>query len=216
MADRPTVLAELRRRKRAGEPLGYDAISAEPWGQALRNRCRALFGTWAAALHAAGIEPAKEQTPWRHADKAAILAEIHRRKRANESLRYGKLYRVKWGAPLVRRAEALFGSWALALLAAGIDPPLGTMSHWPMADKADVLAEIRRRNRAGESLRQTEVVREQWGNAFLWRCITLFGSWAGALVAAGFPAPRPGPAPGAASPRRNLPRRSPSARRSKR
>lgn len=190
MAGKSTVLAELRRRKRAGEPLGYDAISAEPWGQSLKNRCRILFGTWAAALHAAGIEPVRETSPWGRAGKAAILAEIRRRDRAHETLRYGQIYRAKWGAPLVRRGERLFGSWSLALLAAGVNPPLGTRSHWPMADRAEVIAEIRRRDRAGESLRQLEMVKQQWGNAFLWRSTTLFGSWAGALRAAGIKPPR--------------------------
>ncbi len=184
-ADKAALLAELRRRKRAGETLRYGKIAKEPWGPALRERCENLFGAWAAALWAAGIEPGKQHTPWARADKAAILAEIQRRKRAHESLRYGELEVAKWGPPLLRRSETLFGSWSLALLAAGVDLPPGTMSPWPKADKADIVAEIRRRKRAGESLIYRSIAMDQWGQPFLRRSTTLFGSWDAALRAAG-------------------------------
>lgn len=184
-ADKATVLGELRRRMRAGEPLGYDAIAREPWGQALRKRCRVLFGTWAAALWAAGIEPGKEVSRWPRADEAVILSEIRRRHRARESLRYKAIEREKWGGPLLKRAETLFGSWSIAVLSAGLDLPRGMWSPWPKADQTEVLAEIRRRKRAGESLRWKVITKEQWGDPFLKRAKALFGSWQEALRAAG-------------------------------
>lgn len=183
-ADKATVLAELHRRKRAGETLGYTAVGKETWGVPLRERCESLFGSWAAALHTAGIEPARQHTPWARADKAMIRAEIHRRKRAGQSLRYSDIENEKWGPPLLTRCKTLFGSWRFALHAAGVPSPKGSTSPYVRADKGVVLAEIRRRQRARESLRYGKIQNEQWGQALLRRATKLFGSWEAALTAA--------------------------------
>lgn len=188
-ADKAAVLAEIRRRKRTGESLRSSKVAKEKWGRALRNRTEKLFGFWNAALRAAGIEPAKENSPWPKANKAAVLAEIRRRKRAGESLQTTKIESGKWGNPLINRTKALFGSWAAALIAAGVDLPPGLMSPWPRANKAAILAEIRRRKRAGKSLRYSKVGAEKWGSPLLARAETLFGSWNAALVAGGVELP---------------------------
>jgi hypothetical protein len=198
-ADKPAILAELRRRKRAGESLRSSKVAKEKWGRALRNRSENLFGSWNATLRAAGIEPAKENSPWPRADKAAVLAEIRRRKRTRESLQTRKVERSKWGNPLINRAKALFGSWAAALLAAGLDLSPRLMSPWARADKAAILAELRRRQRAGESLRYSKIVSERWGSPVLQRAENLFGSWKAALLAAGISVAGRGPIRAAAS-----------------
>jgi hypothetical protein len=118
------------------------------------------------------------------ADEAAILAELRRRQRTSESLRYKVVKREKWGVALLKHTVALFGSWTEALLAADVDLPPKALSPWPSANKADIVNEIRRRKRAGESLLYCEIRREMWGTALVRRVGTLFGSWNAALLAA--------------------------------
>ncbi len=183
-ADEEAICAEIRRRKSAGETLLVDEIGKEKFGQSLMKRGRNLFGSWPAAIMAAGLEPPRRKTPWPRANKVAILAEIRRRQTTGESVRYGRIHREKGGAPLVRRAAHLFGSWTEALVAAEIDLPKGSRSPWPTANKAAVLAEIRRRHRAGQSLQTTIFTRGKQGHPLLNRAQTLFGSWTAALLEA--------------------------------
>ncbi len=184
-ASKAKILAELRRRKRTGEPLRSVRAASEKRGKALRDRAGKLFGSWNAALVAAGIKPVHQYSPWPRASKAAVLAEIRRRKRAGESMATRKVERTKWGTSLINRAKILFGSWASALLAAGLNLPEGLMSPWKKADKSALIKEIRRRKRAGETLRIGEIEREPWGSPFARRARSLFGSWHSALLAAG-------------------------------
>jgi hypothetical protein len=182
-ADKVTILREIRRRKRAQETLRSGKVVKEKWGRALRTRTEVLFGSWNAALRAAGIEPIKENSPWRHADKAALLAEIRRRARAGESLQTTKVERSKWGTPLMNRVKTLFGSWTAALLEAGVDLPVGLTSPWRHADKTMIVAEIRRLRHAGQPLSYGEVEKQMWGPALLRRSKALFGSWPEAVRA---------------------------------
>jgi hypothetical protein len=183
-ANKAVIVAELRRRKKGGEPLSWKKILPTKSGPAFLERAKKLFGSWSAALGAVNIDPSHgANSPWGKANKAAILGEIRRRKRANESLRVNAVWRKKWGQPLVRRASNLFGSWNAALLAAGIEPE-GGRSRWAEADKAAILAELRRRKRARESLATRKIESERWGHPLMKRCKTLFGSWRAALLAA--------------------------------
>jgi hypothetical protein len=183
-ADKAAILAEIRRRARATESLRVQQVLSKKWGRALLNRAVTLFGSWTAARLAAGFDPpVNARSPWPKADKAAILAEIRRRERAGESLATIKVERGKWGNPFMKRCKILFGSWAAALLAAGVDLPPGLMSPWAKADMAVILAEVRRRKRAGESLRYSRVGSEPWGLPLVKRAETLFGSWNAALLA---------------------------------
>jgi hypothetical protein len=177
-ANKAAIVAELRRRKRAGKSLTSIAVVKEKWGRALQDRAKRLFRSWNAALHAAGIEPASEDSPWCKASQAAVLAEVRRRDRAGQSLQTTRIESEKWGHPLMNRARDLFGSWTAAVLEAGVDPPVGLTSPWRKADKLDLVSEIRRRKRARESLRYSEVGLERWGVPLLKRAESLFGSWA--------------------------------------
>jgi hypothetical protein len=188
-ATKKDIVAEIRRRKRAGEPLRTTKILRESRGRALLDNATRLFGSWNRALLAAGIQPFKETSPWARASKADILAEIRRRAKTGETLQTTKVEREKFGNPLMNRCRALFGSWTAALLAAGVDLPDGLMSLWAKADKAQIVAEVRRRARAGETLRYGEVVRQPWGSALLKRAELLFGLWSAGLIAAGVDLP---------------------------
>jgi hypothetical protein len=214
-ADKAAILAEIRRRKRARESLRYSKIAAGKWGQPLLKRSEFLFGSWNAALRAAGIEPEGGYSVWAKADKAAILAEIRRRKRAREALVSGQVAKEKWGRGLLQRTTNLFGSWNATLRAAGIEPAREN-SPWPKADKTAVLAEIRRRKRAGESLQTRKIESEKWGHPLMRRSKALFGSWNAALLAANISVAGRGTKRTAASGRKALPGRPLSARRHRR
>ena len=162
-ATRAQIVGEIRRRKRAGESLISSHVAKEKHGRALQNRIAVLFGTWNAGLRAAGIEPMKQNSGWRSAGRAAIVAEIRRRHRRGGPLATRKVERTKGGGVLIKRAKSFYGSWAGALLGAGVDLPPGLMSPWPKADKAAILAEIRWRKRVGETLRVAEIERQTWG-----------------------------------------------------
>jgi hypothetical protein len=183
-ANKAAILAEIRRLQRAGS-LNYRGVLFAKWGHPFQNRIRELFGSWGAALRAAGIEPVLERSPWPKADKAAVVTEIRRRQRARKPLSSAKLWNEKWGPSLVMRAKSLFGAWSAAIVAAGVDLPPNLMSPWARADKAALLKEIRRRYRVGKSLRFSKVEKETWGQPLLSRARTLFGSWSSALAAAG-------------------------------
>lgn len=184
-ADRAAVVSEIRRRKRKGQTLIAKKIAKEKWGQPLTLRARELFGSWSAAMRAAGLSPNKQAwTWWVDADKAAIVAWIRRRRRKGQSLRLAKVTKVKHGKALLHRCDKLFGSWNAALLAAGVKPAREN-SPWPRAHKAAVIAEIRRRKRTGKSLIAKQVVRDKWGSPLVLRANVLFGSWRNALLAAG-------------------------------
>ena len=72
-----------------------------------------------------------------------------------------------------------------AILAADVDPPLHLVTEWPTANKAAVLNEIRRRQRAGKSLLYRQTERSASGVPLVRRAIRLFGSWDAALADAG-------------------------------
>lgn len=183
-ADEAAIVAELRRRQRAGQSLRIEKVQSEKWGRAFSKRARDVFGSWNAAVIAAGIEPARENSPWPRANRTALLAELRRRNRAGEALTTTVVQREKWGGAFNKRTVQLFGSWSAAILAAGVAPPRGLVGPWPGADRSAILREIRRRARTGAPLRSTEIATEQWGQALLRRAKMFFGSWKAALSAA--------------------------------
>lgn len=201
-ADKAAIIAELRRRKAASETLHSLKVRYTDHGSAFLNRATALFGNWTSALIAAGIEPPKGTRPewvpkgmkaawarrgiiaWAQVNRTDILAELRRRKRASEPLRGRQVRKERAGRALLRRARELFGSWDDALLAACIEPEYG-WSRWTKSDKATIIAELRRRQRAGQSLRAEKTQREKGGRGFFERATKLFGTWNGALIATG-------------------------------
>src|SRR5436190_11204280 len=102
-------------RVESTKPHSLSKVVRQPWGSALLKRAELLFGTWSAALIAAGIDlPAGTFSPWPKANKPDILEEIRRRKRKGKTLHFKSIEMERWGKPLLRRAKALFGSWDLA------------------------------------------------------------------------------------------------------
>lgn len=174
---RQTVVAEIRRRDRAGEPLNS-------WSATRRRGipCRviqAYFGSWEAAVRAAGIRrEVRRQLRW---GRARVLAELRRRRRAGESLTQ---------SVVMRRDPRLFGiatyyyrTWRRALAAAGIRSVKDIFKHGRWS-RSTIVAEIRRRFRAGRSLTTARVMEDD--SPLCRAALYHIGSWSRAVDAAGF------------------------------
>lgn len=180
--DRAQVIAVLRQRFVHGKSLTSTEIFHEDG--ALYAAVLKHVGKFETVYRRFGIQP-PGKSAWWGANKVAIRAEIRRRHTAGEPLSWNKLLLTASGRGLLKRSKTLFGSWSRALIAAGLNPSGGARSPWPKADPAAILAELRRRKRAGESLRSREIEREKWGQALRQRAKALFGSWKAARLAAG-------------------------------
>jgi hypothetical protein len=128
------VLAEIRGRRRAGKPLNFKAVARG--GQALTQQARKYFGTWDAALRAAGVNPlsVRLSRPWTRED---VLHGILTRHAAGRPMDFGS---ARADEPrLVKAAQKAFpSSWGKALAAAGLAPrpPRGPALQAPRAKQS--------------------------------------------------------------------------------
>lgn len=114
------VLAEIRERQRRKLPLNLDATRRD--GQALTHQAMSRFGSWDAALRAAGIAPesVRRHRMWSRQD---VLTAVRARHAARRPMRRTAAYADE--PRLVKAAQRLFPfSWSRALAAAGLDPSL--------------------------------------------------------------------------------------------
>ena len=121
---RAAVLAEIRKLRRRGLPLNDRAVKRQCPGLVQQGRQR--FGSWDAALRAAGLDPKRIRLKrrWTRAD---VLAAIRARKKARKSLRSRDA--VADDPRLVKAARRRFpGGWAGALAAAGVARPRGRVT----------------------------------------------------------------------------------------
>ena len=174
--DAAKVVSALRARRDAGLALnGGTVIKADP---RLYSAAYKKFGSYAAALSAAGIDPetVRMKTKW---DKARITAALRDRQARGLALNGGTV--VKADSRLYSAAYKEFGSYAAALSAAGIDPEtVSTRARW---DKARIVAALRDRRARGLALNGGAVVKADprlYSAAY-----KQFGSYAAALRAAG-------------------------------
>jgi hypothetical protein len=118
---REAVLAAIRRRRREGLPLNSVAVREE--SQALTHQARIRFGSWDAALQAAGIDPVRVRLNHAKWTRAEVITALRRRHGEGRPLR---LRDVRAEEPrLAKAAQRLFpSSLARALRAAGLDPAL--------------------------------------------------------------------------------------------
>lgn len=118
---RSRILAELKKHHRAGRKLSYNAMARS--NQPLVSAAAYHFGSYRAACERAGIDYRQvlRRPRW---TRQQIIALIKQARRRDDEL--------NWGAVIRRRDELgraafaalqprLFGSWARALHAAGLD-----------------------------------------------------------------------------------------------
>jgi Homing endonuclease associated repeat len=169
------LIAALRRaRRRLGRPpRPADLKRSRPRAETIARR----FGSFAAALQAAGIDPPRRPS------RGEVLARLREEARA----RGGRAPRFSdWRErepPTVWDVVRHFGSWNAGLRAAGIAPP-----GRPTRD--EVIATLRREalRRGGEPPRGSEWKRPM--PPTVWDVECHFGSWNAAVEAAGR-TPRP-------------------------
>jgi hypothetical protein len=168
---RQELVQEIQRSRQAGESLKAKDAQASA---ILRPACR-LFGSWNAALEAAGLDVSTIRTQRRPWTRGAILEELRRTHATGGSL---NTKRVPSG--MCQRARIMFGSWRAALEAAGVDPD--GVGIKPMSWTADrIVAELRRMDAAATASGGRIVVSRGFRRA----ACRLFGSWEAALSAAG-------------------------------
>jgi len=183
------VIAEIRRRRLFERPLNYvSVVKGEHKNIALYQKARRLFGSWQAAIKAAGLTygdvAVRHLRDWTGPDIKKALAQRARdglplmaKAVRNDSRRQIGLY----GA-----AMRIFGNWNAALRAAGIDPKeaYGIRSKYPK--RSDVLNAIREWYIRNDAARQGPChIGVAPNRALRMRAWRLFGPWPKAVAAAG-------------------------------
>jgi len=172
------VVAGIRERKKNGLKLNMGAAQVDDSN--LTMAAVRHFGSWDRALKAAGIDPQAVKLLWHRSwTKAAVIAFIQERRAKG-----GKLNRKavdKDGAGPSGAASRYFGSWDNALVAAGVAPEEVRLARaWT---KEKVLAAIKERKKRGLKLHYLAVTNDD--ESLVWIGRKTFGSWDGALRAAG-------------------------------
>jgi hypothetical protein len=188
-----SVRAAIQDRVRRGISVQAGAVShlGPERDCTLYHRATRYFGSWAAALEAAGYDPWENtRVSVAHWQPSAIIDHI-RRRRENEAPLNPTVLRRQGTAmekSLIRAATVYFGSWDRALQAAGIPAAAGRLRNPPASKRyptcESILKVIRQRARPANTLGSAEI-RHDLGSPFLRRVRELFGSWRSALAAAG-------------------------------
>jgi hypothetical protein len=181
-----SVLRAIRARRRAGLPLNAVGVChREEPDQRLYSWAGRYFGSWTAALTAAGLDPAGTKSCWRKYSSAeSVLREIRRRHRCGAPLN-AKAVRAGQHAdcPLHYAAQLEFGAWAAALTAAEL-PHAQSRRKYP--DRNSVIKALRSRKRAGLPVSGSAVCRgESRDSGLVYAGRKEFGNWVKAREAAG-------------------------------
>ena len=167
---RDDLLPVLRLRHRRGDSLRLEDVTREH--QRLVDVARERFGSWRAALKAAGVPvPGPKRRRW---SREEILQEIRRRHHRGEPLDAIRIY-----VGLRQDARIYFGDWPSAVAAAGLDYEALRHRKW---DRRKLFAAMRASARAGRTgvgphgfIKQKLAVEAQ----------AQFGSLRAAIIAAG-------------------------------
>lgn len=171
---RDQIIREILRREASGLPLNLGGD--QPVGQALYQAGSRVFGSWRNAVMAAGIPPeqARANDNWRPCRILAAIRSLSRRRRALRPAELDRRY-----AHLVNAARRHFGSWAMAAVAAGVDP--AKLQRTPSWTRERIIEAILKRALNNEPLRSRAVRPRSLADAGT----RVFGSWRSALSAAG-------------------------------
>lgn len=166
---REEIIDLIRRRAAAGLPVA--SYNVAPLSAEIASR--RLFGSWKAALRAAGVpNPSTEFPVW---TKVSVIEGILIRQQAGEALHcFAAAHQVP---RLYDAARRLFGSWREALDEAGVDPDAVRRRRRPYS-KAEIIAHLQ--SQAGRSRRCGD-----HPESIVKAARRLFGTWPAALKAAG-------------------------------
>ena len=144
----------------------------------LLDAAKRVYGTWKAAVQAAGVSYPRRNVPWKW-PREKVLKEVRRRHRLGLSLRAIEIHRDCRG--LGAAGEREFGTWPRAVAAAGVAYPK-RQGGWKWS-RARILQVIRTRARHGLSVRDGVMKRAQGG--LWWAGYREFGTWRSAVEKAG-------------------------------
>lgn len=175
------VVCEILQLNERGESLSSGSV--EDRHPKLFKQGRFRFGCWEKALRAAGVDPERHPNERRSPfTSEGVLEVIRNRNRSRQDLNVGVMEEEDSGCH--QAAIRLFGSWDLALTAAGLDPAtirrMRPFQHWT---KESILGEIRRLRQSEQEL-AASVVRPMNPSLYL-AAFTHFGGWKQALAEAG-------------------------------
>lgn len=180
------VTAAISIRQATGQPLNYAAVVADD--EALTGAARKRFGSWPAALAAAGIDPeavkrearqTAHKRPPGYWSEARVIAVIQEAARAGQDLSVHRMQQVDAG--LVATAQRLFGGWDAALRAAGYAPDLiRRAGAWT---EEAIIARIRQLAQDGADLSDNSA--NAWDVNLYSAARARWGTWPDALTAAG-------------------------------
>jgi len=170
---RERIIRHLLEREAKGLPL---TVGGQGVDRLMYAGARRIFGSWRSAIQAAGIAPKRVLT-WERWSPPRILVMIRHLSRRNRPLTTDQIER-RYGN-LVSAARRHFGSWAKAVLAAGVEPTkLRRVVPW---NQERVIEAILTRALRNESL----VARLVEPRSLVEASHRFFGSWAAAVTAAG-------------------------------
>jgi hypothetical protein len=191
--DKEAVRKGIRGRYRRKWPLSSKAMPGGPRGDwPLYNSARRFFGSWPAAVEAAGISYQRVSPLGYLKSRPALTAAGVRHAIVGRRAKGHPLNARSLKTPphadwfLLRSARMRFGSWRNAVQAAGIEYT-AVARRYKYAERADVARAIHRRHQGGLSLAANEVRRGEHKEQTLYMAARrLLGSWELAIKAAGF------------------------------
>ncbi len=164
------IISAIQERYIAGEPQHIEGLGDIPLAQAAKRR----FGSWAAAVEAAGLaDRIVVRKPLRYWTAEDVIAEIQKWHAE------GHAFKDVWTqhAALVNAARRHFPTWRAAMKAAGFECG---RRNW---DQPTIIREIQQRYRSGKSLTSDHPDNINLAAA----SIRYFGSWTAAKQSAGVP-----------------------------
>jgi len=177
---RENIIETIRAAYEAGEDLSWTNVTKNKEYSALAYAAIRdnQFGSWDAALEAAGVDPSdvRRYESW---DEERIIGRIRRRRRAGKALNSKAMQ--DQDSKLFNAALNYFGGWDKALEAAGIDPEdVYKRRRW---SRELIREEITELDAGGEDLAAPNM-RENHSSLYSAAC-KYFGSWTSAREACG-------------------------------
>ncbi len=180
---RDKIVAEIRHLHEQGVDLSPTGIRQTHGPLFSSARSRSHFGSWRAAIEAAGLDYSiikRGEQIWSREHIVKALREAHAQGEDLLSVSFKNRHKKLYSAACAKR---YFGSWRKALLAAGLDYEQMRGDHfW---SRARIIQAIRDLHAAGTSLNWSQIDRVNPGLYRAARRKENYGSWRDALIAAG-------------------------------
>ena len=177
------LVAEIKRLHRDGEDLSPTAIQKTNSALFSSARSRSHFGSWRAAIEAAGLDYDDLKRVKQRWNREEILARIRELHAQGHDLIDPKFKSKNRSLYLAACAHRYFGSWRRAVSAAGLDHE--TMRETRVWTRTRILRTIQELAQEGKSLGWAYIEEHEPGIYRAARRKENFGSWASALQAAG-------------------------------